>query len=411
MSAGPARKRAAVEDTGLEAIEALVADIRASPARYPEAAAAAEYGRLAPAKLALLTRRHYHATPEDLLRRARFAVARQALLSGRTAAAASHLAGYIDASEMAADFMAFAGLSPSAYGKLRQGADFTLELPPDYPLPYLRRALGRDRYSATERLAENIYTAGTRAGGEPHLIELELAPDKIRVKAGRTTPHLAEIHHIVTGLAGLGQDTAAFVSQVQQLGLERLIEGRPGMRIAQTHTIFDGLLWAIIGQQINLAFACQLRRRLIELAGTRLGNSNLYAPPGPAAVAALEPADLLPLKFSRPKADYTISISRLVAEGKLDLDGLRLMSATRVERTLLAIRGLGPWSVNYIMMRSLGFADCLPLGDTGVNSSLRQLFNLADRPGKAEILRHMAPFSPYRSLTTAHLWQLGQQPP
>ena len=81
MSAGPARKRAAVEDTGLEAIEALVADIRASPARYPEAAAAAEYGRLAPAKLALLTRRHYHATPEDLLRRARFAVARQALLS------------------------------------------------------------------------------------------------------------------------------------------------------------------------------------------------------------------------------------------------------------------------------------------------------------------------------------------
>jgi AraC family transcriptional regulator of adaptative response / DNA-3-methyladenine glycosylase II len=59
------------------------------------------------------------------------------------------------------------------------------------------------------------------------------------------------------------------------------------------------------------------------------------------------------------------------------------------------------------MMRSLGFPDCLPLGDTGVTSGLQALFSLKHRPDRDETVRLMAPFSPYRSLATAHLWQLN----
>src|SRR6185503_8506380 len=123
-------------------------------------------------------------------------------------------------------------------------------------------------------------------------------------------------------------------------GLARLVAGRPELRIAQTPSVFDGLLWSIIGQQINFAFACVLKRRLIELTGTKL-EYGLYAPPPPVAVAALAPADLIPLQFSRQKADYVVATARLIAEGKLDLASLRRMSSTRVERTLLDIRGLG----------------------------------------------------------------------
>src|SRR5205085_7895005 len=65
--------------------------------------------------------------------------------------------------------------------------------------------------------------------------------------------------------------------------------------------------------------------------------SRSSAPPTPAAVAALEPADLIPLQFSRQKADYVIATARLVASGALDLEALRTMSATRAERTLLEI--------------------------------------------------------------------------
>ncbi len=82
-----------------------------------------------------------------------------------------------------------------------------------------------------------------------------------------------------------------------------------------------------------------------------------------------------------------------------------------VERTLLEVRGLGPWSVNYVMMRSLGLPDCVPLGDTGVTSGLKELFKLEERPDRDATLRLMAVFSPHRSLATAHLWQLNASPP
>jgi AraC family transcriptional regulator of adaptative response / DNA-3-methyladenine glycosylase II len=78
---------------------------------------------------------------------------------------------------------------------------------------------------------------------------------------------------------------------------------------------------------------------------------------------------------------------------------------------LLAIHGLGPWSVNYLMMRALGFADCVPLGDTGVTSGLQSLFKLDPRPDIDATRRLMTVFSPYRSLATAHLWQFNQPSP
>src|SRR5690606_14027613 len=96
---------------------------------------------------------------------------------------------------------------------------------------------------------------------------------------------------------------------------------RPELRLSQTPSVFDGLLWAIIGQQINLPFACLLKRRLIERTGTPVAEG-LYAPPTPATVADLEPEELLPLQFSRQKADYVVATSRLIASGRLDLDAL-----------------------------------------------------------------------------------------
>ena len=72
--------------------------------------------------------------------------------------------------------------------------------------------------------------------------------------------------------------------------------------------------------------------------------------------------------------------------------------------------GPRPWSVNYLMMRSLGFADCVPIGDTGVTSGLQALFRLRNADADAT-RRLMSVFSPHRSLATAHLWQINRPPP
>lgn len=396
-------------DPVLADIETLVAELRADPARFADARAVVQRSGFGATRLFELFRLHFHATPADVLLRARLDAAKQRLLAGRAGLLEIATAvGFESFSVFHEQFRRLNGLTPAAFRDLPRSPSFTVALPSGYPLGYLRSALGRDPHSVNERLDGDRYTAAIRLWSGPALLTLDLAPDAVHAAvAGGSS---VEAHARVVGLLGLDQDAAAFARLARKLGFARLVAGREELRLAQTPGIFDGLLWSIIGQQINLPFACLLRRRLFERTGEKLADG-LVAPPSPAAVAALEPADLLPLQYSRHKADYVVATARLVADGKLALDALRTMSATRAERTLLAVRGLGPWSVNYVMMRALGFADCVPLGDTGVTSGLHALLSLDERPDVNATRRLMAMFSPYRSLATAHLWQFNQPLP
>ncbi|HVU32215.1 MAG TPA: Ada metal-binding domain-containing protein [Opitutaceae bacterium] len=396
-------------DPVLEDVETLVREVRANPGGFADARAIVRRSGFGTTRLFELFRQHFHTTPADLLVRARLELAKQLLLERDDGLlTVAHAVGFESASVFHEQFRRANGLTPAAYRSLPTARAFSITLPEDYPLGYLRRALSRDPQSLTERLDGDSYTAAVVLSTGPALLTLQLSPARIDAEiAGGSA---VEAHGIAVGLIGLDEPAEAFSKLAQKLGLGRLVAGRTGLRISQTPSVFDGLLWSIIGQQINFAFACQLKRRLIEKTGTQVG-PGLIAPPAPADVARLAPADLIPLQFSRQKADYVVATARLAAEGKLDLEALRTMSATRAERTLLAVRGLGPWSVNYLMMRSLGFADCLPLGDTGVTSGLQALFKLEQRPDADATRRLMAAFSPYRSFATTHLWQFQKPIP
>lgn len=396
-------------DPVLEDIETLVAEMRAAPARLADSRAIVRRSGFGATRLFELFRQHYHRTPADLLLRARLDATRQLLLDSDTPLLAiAQAVGFESLSVFHEQFRRCYGLTPGAYRELRATRAFTLALPDGYPLPYLRRALSRDPHSVTERLEGDRYIAAIHLDRGPALLRLHLDAKTIAVEIANGDGR--DAHAVVCGMLGLDQDAAAFSRLAKKLGLARLVAGRPELRLSQTPSVFEGLLWSIIGQQINLPFACLLRRRLIERTGTPL-ETGLIAPPSPAAVAALEPWELLPLQFSRQKADYIVAAARLVASGKLDLAALRTMSATRAERTLLAVRGLGPWSVNYLLMRALGFPDCVPLGDTGVTSGLQSLLKLEERPDSDATRRLMTMFAPYRSLATAHLWQFNRPLP
>jgi AraC family transcriptional regulator of adaptative response / DNA-3-methyladenine glycosylase II len=396
-------------DPLLEDIETLVREIRQQPDAFADARAVVRRSGFGATRLFELFRQHFHTTPAELLLRARLDAAKSQLFSSpRGLLEIAHAAGFDSASVFHEHFRRLNGLTPAAYRNLRDAQSFSVALPAGYPLAYLRRALSRDPHSVTERLVDDRYTTTVRLPDGPALLRLTLGPDAVAAEI--TGGSAIAAHGLVVGLLGLGQNADAFARLARKLGLARLVAGREELRLAQTLSVYDGLLWSIIGQQINFPFACLLRRRLIERTGTPV-SEGLLAPPTAAAVAALAPDDLMPLQFSRQKADYVVATSRLIAEGKLDLDSLCAMSATRAERTLLAIRGLGPWSVNYIMMRALGFPDCVPLGDTGVTSGLQALLKLEERPDADATRRLMAVFSPFRSLATAHLWQFDRPLP
>jgi AraC family transcriptional regulator of adaptative response / DNA-3-methyladenine glycosylase II len=202
---------------------------------------------------------------------------------------------------------------------------------------------------------------------------------------------------------GLETDPSSFETMLAGGPHAGLIAGREGQTIPQTPNVWDGLVWVVAGQQISLAVAFALRRRLTRAYGVRLAE-DLWAPPSPEQVAVLAPEDFYALGFSRAKTDYILAAAR--AAGELDLEAWRGREAAEIEQGLLAIRGLGPWSVNYLMMRSFGLPDQVPVGDAALAKSLALYFGLAERPSVKRTRELMAPFAPWRSLASFHFWGL-----
>ena len=158
-----------------------------------------------------------------------------------------------------------------------------------------------------------------------------------------------------------------------------------------------------------MQFAAQCRDALIALCGAPAGDG-FVAHPTPAAVAELDYADLRARKYSRGKAEYLIDVAREAARGDLDLDRLGDEPASRIEERLGEVRGLGPWSTQYLLMRSYGLDDCVPVGDVALAEALQRFFGLDERPDAPNTKRLMEPFAPHRSLATFHLWKtLGDE--
>ncbi len=285
-----------------------------------------------------------------------------------------------------------------------------IPLPPAYPIDRILGYLGRDAESLTVQVDGHRFALGLWIEGRPALLRVELVDGEARVALeGRRLPIAIDVEDeawaYLRRLLGLHADPEPFERQVSASPqLAPLVAGRLGLRIPQTPDLFDGLTWVIVGQQINLAFAYTLRRRLAERAGMAV-TEGLFAPPPAEAVANLTVEELMRVQFSRRKAEYLIGAAQRIVAGELDLEGLSTAPPEEAEAGLVAVRGIGRWSAQYLMMRAFGLEDCVPVGDAGLVKGLARFFNLPARPGPAETLELMRPFAPYRSWATFHLWQ------
>lgn len=397
-------------DTDPAPIEDLVTLLRGDPGAFPNVRALRRRAGMTAAVLEERLRRHYHASPDEMLSRARVEHARRQLAaSRRSVAEIAADAGYPSFPTFDDDFRRHTGMSAESYRRLRSALHFTLELPPWYPRKRVLAYLGRDPASPLQRVDGYVVRFAVGWNGATALAAAELRPRRaaceITPVAGTPPgPWGPVVHARLLRLLGLGIDPRPFERRMRRSPeLRRLIEGQRGLTIPQTHDLADGFLWVIAGQQVSLAVAFVLRRRLIERYGSALGDGFALLP-AMATLAELDYEALTEIGFSRRKAEYAVDLGRAAADGTLDLAALERASATAVERRLLEVRGLGPWSVHYLMMRALAFVDCVPVGDVALAAALARFFALEERPGTARVRELMAPFAPYRSLATFHLW-------
>ena len=152
------------------------------------------------------------------------------------------------------------------------------------------------------------------------------------------------------------------------------------------------LLRTIIGQQVSVAGARTLTRRMVTSVGTpaELGEGLTHLFPTPEQVATTAPEDFA---MPRSRGRALVGLARAVAGGEIDL------GAPDVRTRLLALPGIGPWSVDHVAMRSLGDADVFLPTDIGVRRAAERLGT--DLPG---VVAASEAWRPWRSYALHHLW-------
>lgn len=186
-----------------------------------------------------------------------------------------------------------------------------------------------------------------------------------------------------------------------------LIRRFRGFRPILTASVYDAAAWAIIGQQVTLHFAFMLKTRLKKLTGraVTVDGRRHYLFPTAEDIAKLDQQTLRSIQLSERKAEYLLGFSRMVADGRLDLENMGAMDYETAYDKLISIRGLGPWTANYILLRGTGHGDAFPIGDSGINRAVRTLYGLSAKPDTDFLLEMGERWRPYRSLATFYLWK------
>jgi DNA-3-methyladenine glycosylase II len=157
---------------------------------------------------------------------------------------------------------------------------------------------------------------------------------------------------------------------------------------------FPTLVHIVLEQQVSLASARAAFDRLRERAD----------PLTPAAFLELDDAELLAIGFSRQKARYVRALSAAIGTGALDLEALERLDDDGVERELLAIPGIGPWTATIYRLMVLRRPDAWPTSDIALAQSLAEVKGFERRPSPGEMLALAEPWRPWRAVAARILW-------
>jgi DNA-3-methyladenine glycosylase II len=157
---------------------------------------------------------------------------------------------------------------------------------------------------------------------------------------------------------------------------------------------FPTLVHIVLEQQVSLASAQAAFDRLIVVAD----------PLTPDRFLALDDARLLAVGFSRQKTRYVRNLARAVAAGEVDLDRLAGLDDEAVERELVAMTGVGPWTASIYLLMALRRPDVWPATDMALAAAVAEVKGLQRRPDAARMEALAAPWRPWRSVAARLFW-------
>jgi len=227
----------------------------------------------------------------------------------------------------------------------------------------------------------------------PAVVEVRVGTDRVVVDAPGAPG--AEVAALVERWFGLRDDLAEVRAHLcRDARLAPLVAARPHLRVLGHPDGFEAAVQTVLGQQVSLAAARTFTGRFAAAYGEP-GPGGLTLFPTPAAVAGRSPDELqAAVRVTHARARTLASLAEACA------DGLELRPGADhadVRARLLALPGIGPWTVDYLALRVLGDRDAFPSGDLVLRRALG-----VDHA--RDVVAAGTAWAPLRAFAAQHLW-------
>lgn len=234
--------------------------------------------------------------------------------------------------------------------------------------------------AALRRLSTNIVDLWTEEGTYLRALESGAV---LEVEAAAGDGVEARLHGshkrpqaLVRRIFGLDRDLRPFYRALRDVPwLEALARRMRGVKPPRYPSLWEALVNAIVFQQVSLAAASSILRRVIEDRSRPIEHAGLrlYPFPGPERFLDVPHEELRSLGLSINKARALTELARALVEGRIDEADLERLPTPEVIASLTEQRGIGAWTAAVVALRGMGRLDIFPLKDSGVAATLRQL--------------------------------------
>jgi len=284
----------------------------------------------------------------------------------------------------------------------------TLELPFKAPFdwPRLLRFFGGRATPGVEAVEDGAYRRAIDWTGDSGTLSVRLHPRKRCLVAsieGPVSRHADALAVPIAKMFDLRADPKKIGAELSaDPWLAPLVEAVPGLRVPGAWSGFELVVRAIVGQQVSVRAATTLIGRLVQRAGERIDGhpheNTAWRFPTPAALAAV---DLAQIGMPGKRVAALQGFAHAVATGDVPVDS-NAVDADSLRAALLALPGIGPWTVEYVAMRAWRDADAWPAWDLVLMQSITARDPSLVRPTQQRARTDA--WRPWRAYAAMHLW-------
>lgn len=182
--------------------------------------------------------------------------------------------------------------------------------------------------------------------------------------------------------------------------MKNMISTLPEKILERKNKVYLRLCSSILSQQLNVKVARILYERFLKLYNGK--------EPTLKQILNTSQKDFQGIGFSKAKSAYVHNVCIFFIENKITDKQLFAMENEEVIELLTQIKGIGKWTVEMILMFTLGREDVFPIDDLGIRNAMIGLYNIKETDKKKlnkKLLKISGKWSPYRTYASMYLWQ------